>query len=167
MKKTLFLALVYVFCLSCQDKEKKDAEVGIQEDSINQLFDEPDTEVDKDQNGCLNTAGYTWSSVKNECVKVFSIGLRLDPISNPKNEDAQKALYMIFSDDAQKVEIYLPFEQKPMILDRIKDTNRWIFNENQLVLEEDLYSFSAQGIVSFSGLGQIGPRVTGSDKIED
>jgi hypothetical protein len=166
MKKTWILAMVIVIFFSCQDKEQKKLD-AIQEDSINQLFDEPDLEVDKDKNGCLNTAGYTWSTVKNNCVKVFSIGLRLDPVSNPQNEDAQKALYMIFSDDAQKVEIYLPLEQKPLILERIKDTNRWILDEFQLVFENDLYAFSTQGYISFTGAGQIGPRVTGSDKMED
>lgn len=139
----------------------------INKDSINKLFEEPDAEVDKDKNGCLNTAGYTWSNLKNECVKVFSIGLRLDPISDPNNEDAQKAMYMIFSNDANKVEIYLPQAQEAIVLDRIKDTNRWVYMDYQLVFEHDLYAFSLQGAISFSGIGQIGPRITGSDKMED
>lgn len=164
--RKLWILFSLVMFSACQDKSEKNLDIS-EDNQIESFFEEPDAESDKDQNGCLNTAGYTWSSIKNDCVKVYSVGLRLDPVHNQNNEDAQKALYMIFADDAQKVEIYLPHEQKPLILSRQNDANQWVFQRFSLVFQDDLYFFSENELVTFKGAGQIGPRITGSDRMED
>lgn len=34
---------------------------------------------DQDAQGCKGSAGYQWSQVKKECIRVFETGIRLDP----------------------------------------------------------------------------------------
>lgn len=165
MVKFCFLCFFVLFT-ACQ-KMNEPALEHSKESLKETFFEEIDTEVDKDQDGCLNTAGYRWSDLKKDCIKVHLIGLRLDPALNQNNEDAQNALYMIFSEDAQKVEIYLPQAQKPIVLSKLNDLNHWEQDDFSLVLREEMYYFKKNNLVSFKGLGQIGPRVTGSDRIED
>lgn len=165
MVKFIFLFFL-VFILACQNNPKKELD-NLKVNKIESLFEEPDNEVDKDQNGCLNTAGYSWSVIKNECIKVHLVGLRLDPAQNQNNEDAQNASYMIFSEDAQKVEIFLPQVQKPLILTKQNGSSQWQQDDFSLVFKDDVYNLLKNDLIIFKGLGQIGPRVTGSDRMED
>lgn len=34
---------------------------------------------DRDEHGCIATAGYEWSQLRNECIRVFEVGMMLDP----------------------------------------------------------------------------------------
>lgn len=36
---------------------------------------------DADEHGCKASAGYRWSVLRNECIRIFEAGVRLDPSS--------------------------------------------------------------------------------------
>lgn len=60
---------------------------------------------DRDKHGCIPSAGYTWSEVRKECVRVFEVGTRLN---NAADTVASTAAFAVFSADSSKVELFLP-----------------------------------------------------------
>jgi hypothetical protein len=54
--------------------------------------------ADQDENGCLASAGYTWSKLNKECVKAFT-GIQLNPSDNAATEDETLCAYVLFNED--------------------------------------------------------------------
>jgi hypothetical protein len=71
---------------------------------------------DKDPNGCVGSAGYTWSEIKNNCVQIFEVGTEFNAYG--KNLDSTLAAYIIISDDLKKAEVFVPsnYSKEPVIL---------------------------------------------------
>lgn len=78
---------------------------------------------DSDEHGCKGSAGYTWSVVKNECIRTFESGIRLDP--KAANLDKTTSAFIVFKsdkDDAQ-AEIFLPSSKQSIVLEKEKKEN--------------------------------------------
>lgn len=71
---------------------------------------------DRDEHGCIGSAGYTWSYALHDCVRVWEAGRRFD--SGPKQ------IFLIFSPDSTFAEIFTQ-EEESIICKRVKDTNLW------------------------------------------
>lgn len=67
------------------------------------------TGADKDDHGCMASAGQTWSELKQNCIQVFNEGFRLNPVNPPKNAAVISA-FVLMSDDQKKLELFLPDE---------------------------------------------------------
>jgi hypothetical protein len=95
---TLLVIPFVLFCfISCGSSKK----------SINS--DKKSTEIkdgnrlvgnDKDDFGCIPSAGYTWSLIKKECIRVFELELQL------KTLDEKSIIGAIFSEDKNKAEVF-------------------------------------------------------------
>ena len=48
---------------------------------------------DKDEHGCIASAGYTWSEVQQNCIRLFESGIRLEAT------DGKSSAYIVFSPD--------------------------------------------------------------------
>lgn len=59
----------------------------------------------KDSHGCLSAAGYQWSEVRKDCIRIFEDGIQLTSVDNP---NATLAAYIVFSKDSTDVEAYIP-----------------------------------------------------------
>ena len=116
--------------------------------------------ADQDENGCLASAGYTWSKLNKECVRAFT-GIQLNPYDNSTTEDVTLCAYVLFNEKADKAEVFLP-DEKSFILIKSGDGKSWIFNDYHLVAKNG-YILTKAGVIIFSGDGQIGAKVTGSD----
>lgn len=66
--------------------------------------------------GCIGSAGYTWSVIKDSCVRLFEAGIRLDP--QDSNLDQTTSAYIIFNADQTQVELFMPKQQNSIILQR-------------------------------------------------
>lgn len=75
---------------------------------------------DRDDHGCIGSAGYTWSALKNECVRLFEVGIRLDP--KDASLDPTTSVFIVFKspDNLGKAEVFVPgsigaqiFEKQP------------------------------------------------------
>ncbi len=117
-------------------------------------------DVDKDKNGCLASAGYTWSKLNQECVKAFT-GIQLNPADNASTEDETLCAYLLFNENANKAEIFLP-DDKSFILAKSGQSKSWIYNDYQLIAHNG-YELKKAGVLIFSGDGEIGNKVSGSD----
>jgi hypothetical protein len=89
---------------------------------------------DKDQHGCIASAGYTWSELKKSCVRIFEAGTQFSAYG--KNQDSTLAAYIIISDDRKKAEVFVPsnYSKEPIILDAVKNatnTNGTTLFENK------------------------------------
>lgn len=68
--------------------------------------------ADTDEHGCKASAGYTWSEVRQDCIRVFESGIRME------GTDGKSTAFLVFNDDSSKVELFLPAGTPSEILDR-------------------------------------------------
>ncbi len=97
MKRILYLGIASLFILvGC--KSKKNVElVG----------------NDRDSHGCIGSAGYRWSEVKKDCIRVFESGMALYNAKDPKSNTV---VYIVFSPDSTMVEAFMPGEADTKLL---------------------------------------------------
>ncbi len=67
---------------------------------------------DKDEHGCIASAGYTWSEVQQNCIRLFESGIRLEAT------DGKSSVYLVFSPDSMKTELFFSNGASNEILDR-------------------------------------------------
>jgi hypothetical protein len=69
---------------------------------------------DEDSQGCKTSAGYTWSELRQECIRIFEVGTRFDPV------DANGMSAFVVMDASEKqAELFTLLEKKPLILTQI------------------------------------------------
>lgn len=157
MKKLAFIMFVTVTFSSCNFFRDTEAEAK----------KEPKKDLvlggDKDENGCLASAGYTWSKLNKECVRAFS-GIQLMPVE--KTDDATLCAYLLFDESGNKAELFLPNVDSSLILERNGKNDPWVFNEWQLIPLNG-YQLKKSGKLVYAGDGEIGGNVTGSDDSEE
>lgn len=79
---------------------------------------------DKDVHGCKGSAGYTYSQIKNDCVRVFEQKIKLTEVKPKGSSTSMTAV--IFSKDMKKVEIFLPEQNKgSLILTKLGKGKVW------------------------------------------
>jgi len=76
---------------------------------------------DKDAHGCLASAGYTWSAVKKQCIRVFELAIKLDEV-NPQGSSST-ITGVVWSKDKTKAEIFTAGESTSLIL--VKNGKVW------------------------------------------
>lgn len=119
----LFVVLFLMFFVSCDYilKEKKDRQ---NTDMI--VTDGGKTVIgEEDEFGCAYSAGYRWSVLKNDCIRIFEHGFRLNPItlesgSQEENEleDNDVSCFVIIGKNKKEAEIFLPNQQKSIVLEQ-------------------------------------------------
>lgn len=72
--------------------------------------------ADLDEKGCIPSAGYTWSELKQQCIQPFSIAdIRLTDPENPT-----LAVYVILAEEQGKAEVFSANLAPNLILDAVK-----------------------------------------------
>lgn len=71
---------------------------------------------DRDEHGCIGSAGYTWSYALHDCVRLWEAGTRFD--------NGPEQVFLIYSADSTYAEIF-PTTGKSVLCRRVKDTNVW------------------------------------------
>lgn len=158
MNKIIIIFLLFTIALvSCKLND------STSEDTSKQRPKPKDSTIvgaDQDENGCLASAGYTWSKLNKECVRAFT-GIQLNPTNNAATEDVTLCAYVLFNEKSDKAEVFLP-DEKSFILTRTSDGKPWFFDDYQLI-HKNGYVLTKAGTALYSGDGQIGNKVTGSD----
>jgi len=79
---------------------------------------------DKDVHGCRASAGYTYSQIRNNCVRVFEQKIKLKEVSSDKSYTTMTAV--IFSKDMKRAEVFIPdASAKSIILARQGKEKLW------------------------------------------
>ena len=158
MKKLFPLAVMLFFFASCEqilkDTKSKDA------------VEKADKKIvlgnDKDANGCVTSAGYRWSSLKKQCIRVFEEGYRLNSVAELKNEGTSKSAFVIFEENGNRAELYLPNQTTAIVLEREKEGSPYQDTIWSLQLNEG-YSLLKNGEPQYAGAAIEEKRITGSD----
>lgn len=163
VKKITTTILILMLLVSCK---WNDEEENPKTDTTNNAKDVV-IGGDKDKDGCLASAGYTWSKLNKECVRVFS-GLQLLPIDKTNNEedDAVFAAYVLFDESADNAELFLPNEDESVLVKRQSEGKPWTNGEWELIPHKG-FVLKKAGKILFAGDGEIGNKVSGSDDSED
>ena len=128
MKKLLLHPALMLLLTSCDFmlKERDDDQVEADADKKVVLGH------DKDDKGCVTSAGYNWSVLRKECIRVFEEGYRLNSADSLKAEDIASSAFIVFDLDESKAELYLPNSQSSIVLDKesagLFQNNSWSLN---------------------------------------
>jgi hypothetical protein len=95
MKKQ-HIAILSLLVASCSTPSQQQA-ITVKTDSIQPTL----TGGDKDEHGCIGSAGYQWSEIKNDCIRVFELPLQL------KSKDSTSIAGVVFANDSSRVELFL------------------------------------------------------------
>ena len=55
---------------------------------------------DRDEHNCIGSAGYQWSELRKECLRLFEKGVRLNPVDKALNQTSSALI--ILSEDQSK-----------------------------------------------------------------
>lgn len=126
-KKLLLFTFSLVLCISaCTETPKKEAAQTATTEMVT-VVEPPIVGGDSDEHGCKASAGYTWSVVKNECIRVFEADIRLD--AKAADLDKTTSAFIVFKSetDQAQAELYLPSEKKSVLLaqDKNNGAGKW------------------------------------------
>ena len=103
---------------------------------------------DKDEHGCLPSAGQSWSALRGECIQVFEVGTRLNPVEE-KEEVAVISAFVVTKDgDNTQVELFLTNENQNQILKQEKDGT---YKNGKYVYNLKMQELSIDGKVAYKG----------------
>ena len=78
----------------------------------------PQAGADRDAHGCIGSAGYTWSNVRKQCIRIFEAGLAFEPDPAP-TQGAVLAAYLVLAPAEGEVtatELFVPGRDAPVSL---------------------------------------------------
>ena len=101
-----------------------------------------------DDHGCKTSAGYLWSVIKNKCIRLFEDGTKLNPLE--ATTDKTTAAYVVFSDDNNRAELFLPTGKPSIILERKAEGQPWISGEWMLMAWKG-YVLKKSGVAVYGG----------------
>lgn len=111
---------------------------------------------DRDKHGCIGSAGYQWSELRGECIRLFEAGIRLDPQAKELNQTTSAFIVFKSMDEDAKAELFLPGEKKSMLLPRVgkEDAGTWKNKKYTLKQWRGMYSLeNSQKKLLYQGAG--------------
>ncbi len=162
MKKLFLLAACLLVVSSCDFMlKKRDESTEVKTEQKVVLGN------DKDDNGCVTSAGYRWSLLNKECTRVSEEGYRLNSINELKEENSLQSAFVIFENDGDRAELFLPEEKSPSImLEREKEGTPYTGN-GWILQKAKGYTLSKDGQIYYAAAAIEENRVIGSDQPEE
>lgn len=161
MKKLALLSAITLVLFSCEGifKERKN------DDAVSGTDKNVVLGTDKDAHGCVASAGYKWSKLKEECVRVFEEGYRLNSIEELKGESMTKSAFVLFEENGDRAELFLPDEPDAVMLTREKEGSPYKGGKWSLELQKK-YSLKKNGQLLYAGAEIEEGQITGDDRAE-
>lgn len=157
MQRAIPISVILLFCcFSCNNEKKADAPETPESKIITKVAADT-TPVnppgsDRDEKGCIPSAGYRWSVVMGRCIRLFESGIKMlpkDPLL-----DSTTAAYLVFSADRVRVEIFLPTQAKAVIIRRTGNSGepaQWASGPLELTLRDAVYTLTDEGKILYQG----------------
>jgi hypothetical protein len=118
MRKLAFIVMSLVTFTACNNATKNSESNETADQNKKEAT--PSIGGKKDDHGCLVAAGQTWSEIKQGCIQVFNVGLRLNPTEKEEGKAVISA-FIVLSEDKSKLELFLPDDDKnTIILDKVE-----------------------------------------------
>ncbi|WP_286709992.1 MULTISPECIES: hypothetical protein [Sphingobacterium] len=132
MRKLAFIAMSLVTFTACNNTPKNNESKEAGDQSKEEVT--PSIGGNKDEHGCLVAAGQTWSEIKQRCIQVFNVGLRLNPTEKEEGKAVISA-FVVLSEDKSNVELFIPDDsKKTVILDKVEND----------IYQKDNYKYDAK-----------------------
>lgn len=100
---------------------------------------------DVDKHGCKPSAGYTFSTIKNDCIRIFEQDIQL--IEATPKQSHLSIVAVIFSKDKRKAEIFVPNMDSSLILIRKGRKLKWKGNNYELSKMKDYVLKKANKVI--------------------
>lgn len=104
---------------------------------------------DTDKHGCKGSAGYTFSVIKNDCVRLFEQKIQLKEVASRKSYTSGAAV--ILSTDEKKAELFLPSATGSIVLSKVSSRNAVVYKKGQYTLTrmKDTYTLKKSKKIIF------------------
>lgn len=89
---------------------------------------------DKDAHGCRASAGYTFSIIKNDCVRVFEQEIQLNEVAPAGTSTSISAV--IFSKNKKKAEVFIPGSASGILLSRKGKKGSYVWTNGDISLSQ-------------------------------
>jgi hypothetical protein len=111
---------------------------------------------DVDVHGCRASAGYTFSVIKNECIRVFEQEIQLNEVHPEGTSSSISAV--IFSKDTKKAEVFIPGSAGGVILSRTGKKGSYVWTKGEVSLSQktNAYILKKANRIIFSSEAQTG-----------
>ena len=119
MKATFILPIIAVSFTACDNTTPNQSENTTVTPEVTQ--DTPMVGDDRDEHGCIGSAGFTWSVLRGECIQVFEVGTRLNPVDIKEEEAVISAFIVSKEGDNSQVELFITNEEQSLILKQEAD----------------------------------------------
>jgi len=86
---------------------------GMQASKLVQYPQSPRLGADRDEHGCIGSAGYVWCEVQKDCIRLFEKGIRAEAI-----DGSNVSAFIVFSPDSTRAELFFSNDQPNEILER-------------------------------------------------
>lgn len=86
---------------------------GMQASKLVQFPQAPKVGGDRDEHGCLGSAGYVWSEVQQDCIRLFEKAVRTEAV-----DGSNASAFIVFSPDSTDLELFFSDKQPNEILKR-------------------------------------------------
>ena len=121
MRLILLSIFFAVTLVACQNKNTKSGEII--EEAMQEGMAEPELiGADVDSHGCKRSAGFTWSQLRGDCIKIFEEGMTLLPVDLKESEPVYAA-FVLYSEDKSEIELFLPSEKESIVLQKTKENS--------------------------------------------
>lgn len=135
MKKHFSILTLTYLLMACapSNKQKQDTL------TVEKANTPPMVGNDADEHGCKASAGYRWSVLRNECIRIFEAGVRLDPVAKDL-EQSLSAFVVIKTDSSdQEIELFVPYDEQTIIVKK-EATDKWKNDKYVLIKAKEIYS---------------------------
>lgn len=164
MKKIFIILLITPLFLSSCDYilRKKDSRDTNSEELKNIVLGN-----DKDKHGCVTSAGYRWSEVKQNCIRIFEEGMRLVPANDSisyvedVNDQALLNAYLIVDSLKSTAEVFIAADTAYTIV--LKQYKNVYKNEDWNLTLGKEFKLSKNGKVKFKSPIALERKTIGSD----
>ncbi|REC45502.1 hypothetical protein DRF67_16120 [Chryseobacterium pennipullorum] len=95
---------------------------------------------DKDKHGCKGSAGYTFSVLKKDCVRLFEEKIQLKEVDSRKSYISNATI--ILSEDGKEAELFLPESEGSLVLERKASKKAVVYKKGQYTLTKIKNSYT-------------------------
>jgi len=124
MKKIFLFSIIVGLSFSCAKKVSEENKTPKSQETKPVVVG-----GDADAHGCKASAGYTWSTLKKQCVRLFEAGTKLSHAEDGKTYST--VAYVIF--DGNQAELFLDTQKEPILLERKSEGDSWTKDDYQLI----------------------------------
>lgn len=92
--------------------------------------------ADRDEYGCIGSAGYVWSPSLQQCVRLWEVGKEIT-----SSAFGTSVAYFILNKNDNNGELWLPNDSNPIEMKKSTIQNKWINTERHIEVVENQKQF--------------------------